>query len=278
MGKSGKIFTSVLVWVFLIGTSLFVVYPLVYVAAAAFSPQQNIASLSIIPFGNGVTMKNFIYLFQKTDFPLWFRNTLIVAVATTVSTVFICALSAYVFSRFRFVFKKSLMMSLLILQVFPSFVGMVAIYVILLRIGGLNTLWGLVLVYLAGNIPYNTWMVKSYMDTVSKSLDEAARIDGAGHFQIFAKVILPVSRPIIVLLTITSFIAPWMDFIFPKLVLRSSNVQTIAQGLFGFVTEKKNMFATFSAGSLIIAIPFIIYFIVTQKTLITSLSGAAVKE
>ena len=278
MGKSGKIFTSVLVWVFLIGTSLFVVYPLVYVAAAAFSPQQNIASLSIIPFGNGVTMKNFIYLFQKTDFPLWFRNTLIVAVATTVSTVFICALSAYVFSRFRFVFKKSLMMSLLILQIFPSFVGMVAIYVILLRIGGLNTLWGLVLVYLAGNIPYNTWMVKSYMDTVSKSLDEAARIDGAGHFQIYAKVILPVSRPIIVLLTITSFIAPWMDFIFPKLVLRSSNVQTIAQGLFGFVTEKKNMFATFSAGSLIIAIPFIIYFIVTQKTLITSLSGAAVKE
>ena len=278
MGKSGKIFTSVLVWVFLIGTSLFVVYPLVYVATAAFSPQQNIASLSIIPFGNGVTMKNFIYLFQKTDFPLWFRNTLIVAVATTVSTVFICALSAYVFSRFRFVFKKSLMMSLLILQIFPSFVGMVAIYVILLRIGGLNTLWGLVLVYLAGNIPYNTWMVKSYMDTVSKSLDEAARIDGAGHFQIFAKVILPVSRPIIVLLTITSFIAPWMDFIFPKLVLRSSNVQTIAQGLFGFVTEKKNMCATFSAGSLIIAIPFIIYFIVTQKTLITSLSGAAVKE
>ena len=278
MGKSGKIFTSVLVWVFLIGTSLFVVYPLVYVAAAAFSPQQNIAYLSIIPFGNGVTIKNFIYLFQKTDFPLWFRNTLIVAVATTVSTVFICALSAYVFSRFRFVFKKSLMMSLLILQIFPSFVGMVAIYVILLRIGGLNTLWGLVLVYLAGNIPYNTWMVKSYMDTVSKSLDEAARIDGAGHFQIFAKVILPVSRPIIVLLTITSFIAPWMDFIFPKLVLRSSNVQTIAQGLFGFVTEKKNMFATFSAGSLIIAIPFIIYFIVTQKTLITSLSGAAVKE
>ena len=278
MGKSGKIFTSVLVWVFLIGTSLFVVYPLVYVEAAAFSPQQNIASLSIIPFGNGVTIKNFIYLFQKTDFPLWFRNTLIVAVATTVSTVFICALSAYVFSRFRFVFKKSLMMSLLILQIFPSFVGMVAIYVILLRIGGLNTLWGLVLVYLAGNIPYNTWMVKSYMDTVSKSLDEAARIDGAGHFQIFAKVILPVSRPIIVLLTITSFIAPWMDFIFPKLVLRSSNVQTIAQGLFGFVTEKKNMFATFSAGSLIIAIPFIIYFIVTQKTLITSLSGAAVKE
>lgn len=276
--KKGNVFTAVLVWMFLIGTSLFVIYPLVYVVAAAFSPQQNIASLSIIPFGNGVTLNNFTYLFQKTDFPLWFRNTLIIAVATTISTVFVCALSAYVFSRFRFVFKKSLMMALLILQIFPSFVGMVAIYVILLRIGGLNTLWGLVLVYLAGNIPYNTWMVKSYLDTIPKSLDEAARIDGASHFQIFAKIIMPVSRPILVLLTITSFIAPWMDFIFPKLVLRSSNVQTIAQGLFGFVTEKKNMFANFSAGSLLIAIPFIIFFVMTQKTLITSLSGAAVKE
>lgn len=278
MKKNRHIFTGILVWVFLIGTSLFVLYPLVYVLAAAFSPQQNIASLSVVPFGNGFTLDNFIYLFQETDFPLWFRNTLIIAVATTISTVFVCALSAYVFSRFRFVFKRSLMMSLLILQIFPSFVGMVAIYVILLRIGGLNTLWGLVLVYLAGNIPYNTWMVKSYLDTIPKSLDEAARIDGASHFQIFRKVVMPVAKPILILLTITSFIAPWMDFIFPKLVLRSSEVQTIAQGLFGFVTDKKNLFAAFSAGSLLIAIPFIIFFVLTQKTLITSLSGAAVKE
>lgn len=278
MKKNRHIFTGILVWVFLIGTSLFVLYPLVYVLAAAFSPQQNIASLSVVPFGNGFTLDNFIYLFQETDFPLWFRNTLIIAVATTISTVFVCALSAYVFSRFRFVFKRSLMMSPLILQIFPSFVGMVAIYVILLRIGGLNTLWGLVLVYLAGNIPYNTWMVKSYLDTIPKSLDEAARIDGASHFQIFRKVVMPVAKPILILLTITSFIAPWMDFIFPKLVLRSSEVQTIAQGLFGFVTDKKNLFAAFSAGSLLIAIPFIIFFVLTQKTLITSLSGAAVKE
>lgn len=278
MKKTSRFFTTALIWIFLIGTSLFVLYPLIYVTAGAFSPQQNIASLSLIPFGNGITLKNFTYLFQSTDFPLWFRNTLIIAIATTISTVFVCALSAYVFSRFRFTFKKSLMMSLLILQIFPSFVGMVAIYVILLRIGGLNTLWGLVLVYLAGNIPYNTWMVKSYLDTIPRSLDEAARIDGASHFQIFIRVIMPISQPILVLLTITSFIAPWMDFIFPKLVLRSSEVQTIAQGLFGFVTEKKNMFATFSAGSLLISIPFIIFFVLTQKTLITSLSGAAVKE
>lgn len=278
MQKVQKGVTSALLWIFLIGTSLFVLYPLIYVVSAAFSPEQNIASLSIIPFGDGVPLVNFKDLFQNTDFPLWFRNSLIIAVGTTVGTVFICALSAYVFSRFHFTFKRGMLMSLLILQIFPSFVGMVAIYVILMRVHGLNTLWGLILIYMAGNIPYNTWMVKSYMDMLPKSLDEAARIDGAGHFTIFWKVILPTARPIMVFLTITSFTAPWMDFIFPKMVLRSSKMQTVALGLFSFVTDKKNLFASFAAGSLLVAVPFILFFIVTQKMLITSMSGAAVKE
>ncbi|MBO8462821.1 MAG: sugar ABC transporter permease [Firmicutes bacterium] len=277
-GSIGQKLLHIFVWIFLIGTSLFVLYPLVYVASAAFSDQQNIAALNIIPFGDGISFTNFTYLFEKTDFPKWFQNTLIIAISTTLSTVFVCALSAYIFSRFRFTLKKPMMMSLLVLQIFPSFVGMIAIYVILLRINGLNTLWGLVLVYLAGNIPYNTWLVKSYLDTVPKSLDEAARIDGASHFLIFRKIVLPVAKPIIIFLSITSFTAPWMDFIFPKLVLRSSKVQTVALGLFGFVTDKKNMFATFAAGSLLIAIPFVIFFVLTQKMLITSLGGGAVKE
>lgn len=276
--KTAHFINNFVVWFFLIGTSIFVLYPLVYVVSAAFSDQQNIAALSIIPFGDGITLSNFEYLFKKTDYLIWFKNTLIVSVATTLITIFVCALSAYVFSRFNFRLKKGMMMALLILQIFPSFVGMVAIYVILLRINGLNTLWGLVLVYVAGNIPYNTWLVKSYMDTLPKSLDEAARIDGASHFKIFYKVVLPISKPIIVFLGITSFTAPWMDFIFPKMVLRSSKVQTVALGLFSFVSDKKNLFSTFAAGSLLIAIPFVIFFVITQKMLITSLGGAAVKE
>ena len=167
---------------FLIGTSLFVIYPLIYVVSGAFSPGNNIASLSIVPFGDGISFKHFNRLFNETNYVKWFQNTLFVAVCTSLATVVIASLGAYVFSRFNFVMKKSMMMTMLILQIFPSFVGMVAIYVILLRIGGLDKLWGLILVYLAGNIPYNTWMVKSYIDTIPKSLDEAARIDGASHF------------------------------------------------------------------------------------------------
>ena len=175
-------------------------------------------------------------------------------------------------------FKHTLLMSLLVLQIFPSFVGMIAIYVILMRIGGLDTLWGLVLIYVSGNIPYNTWMVKSYMDTVSKNLDEAARIDGASHFRTFATIILPVTRPIITFLAVSSFTGPWMDFIFPKMILRSPEKQTLALGLFSFVTDKKNEFTNFAAGALVVAVPFVIFFLFTQKAMMMSMSTAAVKE
>lgn len=258
--------------------SFVVLYPLVYVVSAAFSPGVGIASVNIIPFADGFTIEHFVKLFTESDYGKWFRNTLVIAVSTSVITVFVASLGAYVFSRFRFVIKKPMLMSYLILQIFPSFVGMVAIYVILLRIKGLDTLWGLVLVYVAGNIPYNTWLVKNYMDTVSKSLDEAARIDGASHFRIYTTIILPVARPIITFLAIVSFTAPWMDYIFPKMVLRSVDKQTLALGLFSFVTDKKNEFTTFAAGSLLVAIPFIIFFIVTQRTMITSFGTSAVKE
>lgn len=262
----------------LILVSLFVLYPIVYVVSAAFAPGSSIASLSIVPFKDGFTLEHFNHLIKDTNYAIWFKNTLFIAVCTSVCTILVCSLSAYVFSRFQFTFKKSMLMTLLILQIFPSFVGMIAIYVILLRIGGLDQLWGLVLVYLAGNIPYNTWLVKSYLDTIPKSIDEAARIDGASHLRIFSTVILPLAKPIITFLGITSFTAPWMDFIFPKLVLRSSEHQTLALGLFSFVTEKKSEFTNFAAGALLISVPFIIFFIFTQKMLVTSLGGAAVKE
>lgn len=264
--------------VFLTVISLWVMYPLVYILSGAFASGASIANLPIVPFQNGFTLEHFQYLFEKTDYPKWFMNTFIIAIGTTLLTVSIAALSAYIFSRFQFRIKKGMLMAMLVLQIFPSFVGMIAIYVILLRIGGLDTLWGLILVYVAGNIPYNTWMVKTYVDTVPKALDDAARIDGASHFQIFWKVVMPVTKPILIFTAISSFAAPWMDYIFPKMVLRSSEKQTLALGLFSFVSDKKNNFTDFAAGSLLIAIPFIIFFVAAQDLIISSLAGGAVKE
>jgi len=266
------------VYVFFTVVTLVVLYPLVYTVSAAFTPGSSISALGLIPFGDGITLDHFRALFTDTNYVRWFRNTMIIAASTSALTVVVCTLAAYIFSRFRFVFKKSMMMALLILQIFPSFVGMIAIYVVLLRIGGLDTLWGMVLIYLAGNVPYNTWLVKSYMDTIPRSLDEAARLDGASNFRTYVQIILPQAKPMVIFQAITSFTGPWMEFIFSKLILRSNENQTLALGLYSFVTDKKNEFTMFCAGAILIAIPFMLFFVITQKMLVTSLGGAAVKE
>ncbi|MDR3106848.1 MAG: ABC transporter permease subunit, partial [Bifidobacteriaceae bacterium] len=197
-----------------------VLWPIAHMLSAAFAPGNSVAGLSAAPFADGVTTEHFTHLFTKTNYPRWFLNTFIIALSTCLGTVVVASTGAYVFSRFQFQFKRPMLMSMLILEVFPSFVGMIAIYVVLYRFGLLDTLWGLVLVYLAGNLPYTTWMVKSYMDNIPRALDEAARIDGASNLRIFTTIILPVSKPILTFLAVTSFTGPWMDFIFPKMVLR----------------------------------------------------------
>lgn len=272
-----RINTVVIAAIFVI-VAIAVLWPVVHLVSAAFSPGQSIANLPIIPFSNGITTEHFEHLFTRTEYPRWFLNTFIVATATCIGTLVLASLGAYVLSRFRFTFKRPLLMGMLILQVFPSFVGMVAIYVLLYRMGGLDTLWGLVLFYLAGNMPFNTWLVKSYLDEIPRSLDEAARIDGASNFRVYAQIILPVARPILTFLAVTSFTAPWMDFILPKLILRSPANQTLALGLFSFVTDKNNFFTNFAAGALIVAVPFVFFFVITQKSLIASLASGAVKE
>lgn len=267
-----------IIYFVLVIIAFFVIYPMVYILSAAVTPGNTISVNNVLPLSEGFTWDHFNHLFTNTNYPLWFRNTFIIALGTSASTVVVASLAAYAFSRFRFTFKRSLMVALLVLQIFPSFVGMIAMYVILLRIDGLDKLWGLILVYVAGNTPYNTWLVKSYMDTLPRSMDEAARIDGASNLYTFVKIILPMARPIIVFLAIVSFTGPWMDFIFPKMVLRSPKMQTLALGLFAMVTDKKNEFTNFAAGSLLVAVPFIAFFLAGQKIMVMSLGSAAVKE
>lgn len=168
---------------------------------------------------------------------------------------------------------------MIILQMFPSFIGMIATYVILWKINGLNTLWGLVLVYAAGSLPFNSWLMKGYFDTVPKELAEAAYIDGASPFTAFARVVLPAAKPQLVFLTLTSFTGPWMDFIFPRLVLRSDDKKTLAVGLYEMISGRAaDNFTMFAAGALLVAVPFTVLFMLGQKALIQSLAGTGGKE
>ena len=214
-----------------------------------------------------------------TNYKHWYLNTLKIACLNTFITVIICTLAGYIFSRFSFTGRKQIMASMIVLQMFPSFIGMVATYVILWKFNALNTLWGLVLVYSAGSIPFNSQLMKGYFDTMPKDIAEAAYIDGCSPLQAFIKVILPAAKPQIVFLTLTSFTGPWMDYIFPRMVLRSDDKKTLAVGLYEMISGRSNdNFTMFAAGAILVAVPFAILFMAGQKTLLLSLAGTSGKE
>lgn len=276
--RIGRAFQYAVVYFFLILVVLIVLYPVAFTINGAFSATNSLASLSLVPIPTRPSLAQFQRLFTKYQYWRWYLNTLQVAVMNTALSVSVTVTAAYVFSRFRFKGKKLMMSSFLVFQILPSFVSMVAIYVILWRLGGLNQLWGLVLVYSAGSIPYNTWLIKGYFDTIPRSIDEAARVDGAGHFAVYWRITLPNAMPMVSFLAITSFTGPWMDFIFPRLVLRSDNVKTLAVGLFDLINGRSNdNYTMFAAGALLVAIPFIVLFMLGQKFMIRTLAAGAVK-
>lgn len=214
-----------------------------------------------------------------TNYKHWYFNTLVIAILNTIITVFVCTTSGYIFSRFEFVGRRQIMAGMIILQMFPSFIGMVATYVILWKFGALDTLWGLVLVYSAGSIPFNSQLMKGYFDTMSRDIAEAAYIDGASPLGAYLRVILPAARPQLVFLTLTSFTGPWMDYIFPRLILRSDDKKTLAVGLYEMISGRSNdNFTMFAAGAILVAVPFALIFMAGQKSLLMSLAGTSGKE
>ncbi len=285
--------------VVLVIASIVTIYPLLYTISIAFSPGEEY-NIGVVPFTQKVTetsfnengklqmrvatkfgfsTRHFQELFEYDGYLDWIKNTFIVAIGVVLITICVCTLTAYVFSRFKFPMKKGMMLTILILQIFPTFIGMQAVYEIVVRVGGYNHLWALVLIYGSGNVPYNTWLIKSYLDTIPMSLDEAARIDGANHFKIFGTIIMPMLKPMIVFLGITSFTGPWVDFIYPKLILKPDNT-TLGPGLLQLLGtgSTESHFTLFAAGALLVAVPFILVFIFGQSAMVTGLGAGAVKE
>lgn len=279
MKKAMTVVRYTFVYLFFIILTLIVLYPIAFAISGAFNQGKSLASMNILPIPNNPTTENFTRLFTKTNYVSWYKNSFIIACANTALTTVIVLITAYIFSRFRFRLKKVTMISFLILNMFPSTVGMIAIYIILNRLGLSDNFLGLILVYTAGNIPYNTWLLKGYFDTIPRSIDEAAKVDGASNIATFLRIILPNTLPMVAFLAVTSFTQPWMDFILPRFVLRSDKNKTLAVGLFEMINGRSNdNFTQFAAGALLIAVPFVIIFALNQKYLVRIMSAGAVKE
>jgi len=268
--------TNIVIYTILTLTAIGVLYPVVWVVTGSMNPGDSLFSTRLIP--ESLSFKHYIYLFQETNYLIWYKNTLKIAFWNMILSTFLVVTAAYAFSRFRFPGRKQGLMAMLVLQMFPGFMGMIAIYILLLQLDLLDNHWGLILVYAGGSIPFGAWLVKGYFDGLPRSLEEAAKIDGASHITIFYKIMMPLSKPILVFIAVNNFIGPWMDFIFARLVLRSGDKKTLAVGLFEMVTGRGNSeFTTFAAGAVLVAVPITILFFIFQDQLVDGLKAGANK-
>ncbi|WBA16825.1 sugar ABC transporter permease [Salinivibrio proteolyticus] len=271
-----KISTS-LVYLFLIFNALLVLGPVIWTILASFKPGNNLfsSSFSDVSF----TLEHYKTLFSDTPYLDWYKNTFILATANMLISLVVVTMSAYIFSRYRFKGKRNVLMGVLVLQMFPAFLSMTAIYILLSKMNLIDTYTGMLFVYLTGSLPFMTWLVKGYFDAIPTSLDEAAKIDGAGHMTIFIEIILPLAKPILVFVGLVSFTGPWMDFILPTLILRSEEKMTLAIGIFSWISSNSaENYTLFAAGSLLVAIPITLLFVATQKHITAGLVSGAVKE
>ncbi|KAA8999667.1 sugar ABC transporter permease [Paenibacillus spiritus] len=265
-------------YVMLVILAVAALYPALWILLSSLRPGKSLYSKTFIP--ETFTLEHYRQLFTDNTllFQNWWLNTFKIAIFSMILGVFLTLLTSYAVSRFRFKTRKTTMSVLLVLGMFPGFMSMIAIYLLLKEFDLLDTHMALVLVYAAGAPLGGTLIAKGFLDTIPRSLDEAARIDGASNFGIFWRVILPLSRPMITYMALTQFVGPWVDFIFARLILRTKDKWTVAVGLYDMVNSNQNTnFTTFAAGAVLISIPIMILFGFLQKLLVDGLTAGASK-
>ncbi|MCT2536988.1 sugar ABC transporter permease [Aquibacillus koreensis] len=257
--------------------TVIIFYPLLWTIGMSFNQGSSLYSSSLIP--KNFSLEHYKWLFSdQSDYLLWYKNSMIVSVAVTIGSVILTSLVAYAFSRYHFVGRKNGLYIFLLLQMFPVMMAMVALYIFLNMIGLLDTLTGLILIYLGGQIPFNAWLVKGYFDTIPRELDQAARLDGAGHLRVFWSIMLPLAKPILAVVALFNFMMPLFDFLLPSIVLSSSENYTLAVGLYNFINDQfANNFTRFAAGSILIAVPIAAVYLYLQKYLIGGLTAGGSK-
>jgi len=280
-------------WRHLVGilAAFFVLFPIVYIFSAAFNKVPTLADARVIP--KHVTLHNFhqILTTKQVDptlptphFLAWYANSIIIPGVAAIFSVFMGALAAYAFSRFRFKGRRMGMLTLLLIQMFPAFLSLVAIYLILLNLGdvfhfaGLNTRLGLILVYLGGAMGVNTWLMKGFFDTIPAELDESARVDGATPSQIFWGVVLPLATPVLAVIALISYIGTLNEFVIASAVMQTTDHYTLIVGLQNFISgQYAREWGPFAAGVLLTAIAPTALFFALQRYIVEGLTGGAVK-
>ncbi|RKP54168.1 sugar ABC transporter permease [Cohnella endophytica] len=270
-----KLFVS---YVLLVVISIICLYPAVWIVVSAFRPGGSIYSPHFLP--ERFTTEHFSALFNDKSFVFgrWYRNTLKIAIYSTIFGTLGTTMVAYVLSRFRFKARRTALSTILVLTMFPNFMSLVAVFLLFYQFNLLDTHTALILVYSCGAPIGGTFIVKGFFDTIPRSLEESAHIDGASHMTVFTRIMLPLCKPILIYTSLMIFTGAWVDFVLARFLLRSREQWTVAVGLWDLATNFRTAnFTMFAAGCVLVALPITILFMMMQRFIVEGLTSGANK-
>ena len=285
--RSFRVWFRELGWRYLVGLAAvaFALYPIAWTLSASFNVRSTLSGSRFIP--EGVTLDNFKALFNNDLLPVdkWILNSWYIAIIVAVLQLAMSTLAAYAFARLRWRGRRAGLLTLLLIQMFPQFLAFVAILLFLQQVGdifpglGLGTHAGLILVYLGGSLGVNTWLLKGFMDSIPGSLDEAAVMDGATDWQVFSRVVLPLTRPVLAVVFIVTFVFVYGEYILASILLSNVQLYTLPVGLQLFVTGNYTaQWGSLAAAALLGAFPIVIVYLFMQDQIVSGLTQGAVKE
>ncbi len=263
---------------------LFSIFPVLWIISASLSPTGTLATQTLIPKNPG--FGNYLTLLKMDQFPFWawFLNSIKIATITSALSLAITTLAGYAFSRFRFRGRETLLKALLLINVFPGLLALVATFLMISQVGdvlpfiGLDNHFSLILVYLGGAMGINIWLMKGFLDTIPRDIDESAMVDGASDWQIFIQLILPLLRPILIVIGILNYIGTYGEFVLARVLLRSNEQYTLMVGLQIFAgAQFQQRWGVFAAGALMGAVPIMIIYLALQDQIVGGLTQGAVK-
>ncbi|PWH06883.1 sugar ABC transporter permease [Brachybacterium endophyticum] len=272
-------------WRHLVGflAVVFAVFPILFVLSASVNPLGTVSSTGIIPKAFSLEHYRTLLSGEKGPFLRWYLNTIIVCVVVSVAQVALSVLASYAFSRFRFTGRRAGMLTLLLIMMFPAILSMIAVYSMISGLGkiapmlGLDTLPGYIIVMLGGSLG-QVWLIKGFFDTVPRELDEAAIIDGASHWQVFSRILLPSLVPILATTLVLSVVGVMSDFLLGSIFLTGDDHKTLAVGLYGMLSgDRSNNLGVFAAGSVMIMVPVIVLYQFLQRYIVGGSTAGAVK-
>lgn len=257
--RMGVWISRIIIWIVILCT----LFPAVWILMASFSAGQSFFSNTLFP--NDLSLQNYSRLIAETDFMIWLGNSLKICVSVSLIQLFLTSTSGYAFSRMRFPGRKNGLLTLLVLQVFPSSMAVSGFYILIYRFG-LSDSFAVLILVLAGGSAFNIWLLKAYVDTIPKELDESAFVAGASHWVVFTQIILPLARPQLAVIFVFSFIASYSEYVITSIFLNTPANHTLALGLQTFIT---NQFAAnwtlFAAAAVLSSLPIMIMFMFMQR-------------